>query len=141
MSRSRLVIAGVIATALVVVLLRVFLSTGQEAERPPSKPELETATSINLGVTYLPMTPGVSAYYDLGVDSGALVTEVVSGSPADRAGVQVGDVILSFNGAILEEEASLLGMMMACPAGNRITLEVWREKSRRIIEFIHTRQG
>lgn len=141
MSRSRVVIAGVIATALVVVLLRVFLSTGQSAERPPSKPEQETATSINLGVTYLPMTPGVSAYYDLGVDSGALVTEVVSGSPADRAGVQVGDVILSFNGAILEEEAPLLGMMMACPAGNRITLEVWREKSRRIIEFTHTRQG
>ncbi len=140
MSKRRVVIAGVIATALVVFLLRVFLSTGQSAEGPPSKPEQETATSMNLGVTYLPMTPGVSAYYDLGVDSGALVTEVVSGSPADRAGVQVGDVILSFNGAILEEEAPLLGMMMACPAGNRITLEVWREKSRRIIELIHTRK-
>ncbi len=138
MSRSRVVIAGVIATALVVVLLRVFLSTGQSEERPLSKPEQETATSMNLGVTYLPMTPGVSTYYDLGVDSGALVTEVVSGSPAARAGVQVGDVILSFNGARLEEEAPLLGMMMACPAGNRITLEVWREKSRRIIELIHT---
>ncbi len=74
----------------------------------------------------------------MGVDSGALVTEVVPGSPAELAGVQVGDVILSFNGTRLDEEVPLLGMMMSCPAGNRVTLEVWRVNNTAVVELLHT---
>ncbi len=52
--------------------------------------------------------------------------------------MQVGDVILSYNGVKLEGEVRLLGMMMACPVGNRMTLEVWREKNIRTMELFHS---
>ena len=58
----------------------------------------ETASAVSLGGTYLPLAAGLTTYYDLGVYSGALVTEATSNSPADKASVKVGDVILSFNG-------------------------------------------
>ncbi len=139
MNKSRVTIVGIIAAILVVVLLGLFFFRWQSEERLPSEPEQGTSTAVDLGVTYVPVTPGLSAYYDLGVDSGALVTEVIPDSSADRAGVKVGDVILSFNGATVEEEIPLLGMMMmACPAGGKVVLEVWREKGTEIVELVHT---
>ena len=138
MTKSKVTLVAVTTVIALVILLGLFLFRWQSEERSPSERAQETASSVSLGVTYLPLTPRVSAYYDLGVDSGALVTEVTSNSPADKAGVKVGDIILSFNGARLEKGVSLLGMMRACPAGNRIVLEVWRGESTRMVEFVHT---
>ncbi len=138
MSKRRLRIVGIVAIALVVVLLGFLLFPRQPEDLRLSEPAPEATTSIDLGVTYLPVTSGLSAYYELGVDSGVLVTEVTSGSLADRAGVEVGDVILSYNGVRLEEGTSLLGMMRACPAGSRVMMEVWRGKNLRTVELVHT---
>lgn len=80
--------------------------------------------SPGLGITYLPVTREVSGYYELDVSYGALVTDVQPGSPAYRAGVRQGDVIVSFNGTVLQEDISLLEMMMNYPAGNTVTLEL-----------------
>jgi serine protease Do len=94
-------------------------------------------TSVGLGIIYLPVTPELSEYYGLGVDYGALITEVTPGSPADRAGLRANDVVLSFNGARLEEQTPLLGMIIACLAGDKATLEVWRETAVSIIDLFH----
>ncbi len=137
MSRNRITTIGIITIVLAVVLVGLFLFPGQSEDRLRPGPAQGDPTATNLGLTYLPISPRVSAYYDLGVDSGALITEVTPGSSADRAGVEVGDVILSFNGVRLEEEVPLLGMMMACPAGSGMVLEVWKEKSIHVIRFVH----
>ena len=127
---------GIIAFVLVVLIFVFFLVPRQSEDNPISEPVPEPSAATNLGFTYLLVTPGVSAYYDLGVDSGALVTEVTPRSPADRAGVEVGDVILSFNGDRFEVKP-LLGMMMACYADHTITMEVWRGQNTDIIELNH----
>jgi serine protease Do len=111
------------------------------ASRPESGSSfssVEEQLSIDMGVSYLPVTPGVSQYYGLTVDSGALVTEVVPGSISERAGLKVGDVIVAFNDTVLGEEVSLLGVIRTCPAGNPITLEFWRGTSRQKVELVHT---
>ena len=136
-NKSKVAIIGVIATVLVAIVLSFFLLPWQSEDEPSLEPPQETSAATDLGFTYLQVTPRVSAYYDLGVDSGALVTEVIPKSPADRAGVEVGDVILSFNGDRLEEEAPLLGMIMACPADHGIALEVWRGENVSTVELIH----
>ncbi len=135
--KRRITIFGVVAVTLLLLGLGFFFFPRQTADLSPVDSELETVTIADLGISYLQVTPGLSDYYGLGVTSGALITEVVSGSPAGRAGMQVGDVILSYNSVKLDGEARLLGMMMACPAGNRMTLEVWRGGNIRTMELFH----
>lgn len=124
------VILGIGAVAIVIGVVAVSLPDQRDGALP-------NAVTVDMGVSYLPVTPGVSDYYGLGVDSGALVTEVAPDSMAARAGVVVGDVILTFNGAEVREESPLLGAMRNCPAGNVIALEVWRGQSRQKVELIH----
>src|SRR3972149_11519096 len=106
------VIAASIGTVIVISVLLGFFFFWTQAD--VDRPAQIDNSSPGLGITYLNVTPAVSAYYRLGVQYGALVTEVVPGSPACLAGVETGDVILSFNGTRLGEDVSLLGMMMAC---------------------------
>jgi len=49
-----------------------------------------------LGVSGLSVTPEIASYYSLPVDRGALVTEVMPGSPAEKAEMQRGDIIIGF---------------------------------------------
>jgi len=136
MNKTR-IITFIIALSVVVVLLGFFLFSGRDEDKVLPQPVAMEKTSTGLGIIYLPVNRGLSEYYDLGVDNGALVTEVVPGSPAERAGVQAGDVIISFNGAKLEERTPLLGMMMACPAGHTVTMDVWRGTETKMIEIMH----
>jgi predicted metalloprotease with PDZ domain len=135
--QKRIILISAASVIMILFAAGPFFFLRQSQDQPALEPRHDEDTGVYLGITYLPVTPRLSEYYGLGVDSGALVTEVVAGGPADRAGVRVGDVILSFNGAI-PEEVPLLGMMMACPTGNTVTLEVWREKGIRVMELFHT---
>jgi S1-C subfamily serine protease len=133
--KLRIVITGVISIVVVILVFSLFSSETENWALPESS--ATGKTSADLGIIYLPVTQGLTEYYELGAEYGALITEVVPGSPADRAGLRAGDVILSFNGAKPEEQTPLLGMMMACPAGNTVTLEIWGETGVRMIEVFH----
>jgi S1-C subfamily serine protease len=78
--------------------------------------------AVKLGFSYLPVTRTVAQYYNLGVDSGALVTEVTKGGLADQAGIVPGDVVACFDGCQLTSETSLLGLMQSCSVTNGITV-------------------
>ncbi len=137
MNKSGITIIGIITAVMIILVFGFFLLPRQSEEGLPPGPARENSADTNLGFTYLPITPQVSAYYELGVDSGVLVTEVIPRSLADKAGVEVGDVILSFNGDRVEEEVSLLGMMLACPADRQIVMEVWRGEKVSSVELCH----
>ena len=138
MSKVKLLTVFIITVSTAVVLLRLFPFSGKAEDEVSPQPVAVEETSTGLGIIYLPVTRGLSEYYELGVDYGALVTELIPGSPADRSGIQVGDVIIAFDEATLESKARLLGMMMACPAGNIATLEVRRGTETKMIEIFHT---
>lgn len=55
---------------------------------------------------------------------GALVENVAAGSPAEKAGVKQGDVILSVNGTKLDQENTLAGLISARKVGDTVTLSV-----------------
>jgi S1-C subfamily serine protease len=77
----------------------------------------------------------VSAYYGLGIDSGALVTDVAKGGLIEKAGVKAGDVITAFNGTKIGADTPLLGMMRGCCIDEGVTLEVWSSDYCRFVEI------
>jgi serine protease Do len=58
--------------------------------------------------------------------SGALVSTVEPGGPADKAGVKPGDVILAFNGKPIDTSSQLPPLVAATKPGTRAEMEVWR---------------
>jgi serine protease Do len=60
---------------------------------------------------------------------GALVTQVIDGGPAEKSGVQTGDIILSVDGKAVERSTALPGIISAIKPGNNAKIEVWRDKA------------
>jgi len=67
---------------------------------------------------------------DLGLahERGVYIEEVVEDSPADEAGIQEGDVILSFSGLTVLSVRQFQRLVSDTPPGRKVTLEVWRNK-------------
>ncbi|NIT94703.1 MAG: PDZ domain-containing protein, partial [Actinobacteria bacterium] len=60
-------------------------------------------------------------------DDGALISQVQPDSPADRAGLQTGDVIIGFGDEAVEDARTLPRMVAATDAGDKVTVTVWRD--------------
>jgi len=60
---------------------------------------------------------------------GVIVSDVERGSPAAKAGLKVGDIILEINGEKITDEDSIIGLVNASKAGDVLRLKVLREKA------------
>ncbi len=80
-----------------------------------------------LGVGIQGITPDLAESFQLDKTQGALVTNVMPGSPADQAGIQRGDVIIEYEGQAVEDPRGLQGQVMNTVVGNQISLMVMRE--------------
>jgi len=65
---------------------------------------------------------------------GALITEVVADSPADQAGVEVGDVVLAVNGTTVNGAGGLIAAIRDAATGDQLSLEIDRGGTRRTID-------
>ena len=63
---------------------------------------------------------------DLAGMQGALVQEVVAGSPAEAAGVQVGDIIAAVDGTPIDANHRLADIVSQYQPGDRVKITVWR---------------
>jgi len=79
-----------------------------------------------LGVEYQPVTEAVAASLGLDGTHGALVASVVEGGPAEKAGVKMGDVILSLDGKPLEDPKDLPRLVAETKAGSDVEMMVLR---------------
>jgi serine protease Do len=82
-----------------------------------------------MGIAAFTVDAQVSAYYDLTVDSGVLITDVVSGSPADQAGLQPGDVITAVNGQAQTDAGNLMNYINTLQVGQQITVTYQRGRN------------
>jgi len=67
--------------------------------------------------------------YDLAVDEGALITQVVAGSPAAEAGIQAGDVITRFDGEAMTTAEGLIQAIHSKEIGQEVEIVFWRDDS------------
>ncbi|HTO94410.1 MAG TPA: trypsin-like peptidase domain-containing protein [Bacteroidota bacterium] len=70
----------------------------------------------------------VARYFGMDQAQGVIVSDVKKGSPADRAGFRVGDIIIASNGEKIGDGASLLATMDDAKTGDTVTLTVIRDR-------------
>jgi S1-C subfamily serine protease len=80
-----------------------------------------------LGVNIQDVTPEIAATFGLTGNSGALVTRVAADSAAERAGIQLEDVIVSINGKPLRDSGSLRNFIGLLPPGENVTVGMIRD--------------
>jgi serine protease Do len=83
-----------------------------------------------LGVSIQPITKELAASFGLPDTSGALVSGVMDGSPAARAGLQQGDVIAKYAGRPVARGTDLPRAVAETPVGREVPLEVVRDGKR-----------
>lgn len=71
----------------------------------------------------------------LGRARGALVGSVEPGGPAEKAGIEAGDIILKFNGRDIEKASDLPRMVGDTKPGTRVPLQVWRKGQTRDVQI------
>jgi serine protease Do len=80
-----------------------------------------------LGVTIQSLTPELAEQFNVKEDKGVLVGDVVEGGPAEKAGLQRGDIITEFDGKKIEEPYQLRNMVANTAPGAEAKLTIVRE--------------
>jgi len=94
-------------------------------------PELKSKGKVTrgwLGVAIQQVTPELATSLGISSARGALVSSVVEGGPAERAGVRVGDVIVEYDGREIKESSQLPIVVARTEVGKRVQVRVLREK-------------
>ncbi|MCB2193803.1 MAG: DegQ family serine endoprotease [Deltaproteobacteria bacterium] len=87
-----------------------------------------------LGVTIQPVTKELAEKFGLDEPIGALVADVVPGSPADKAGVKRGDVIVGYEGKTVKDMHALPRLVAETKVGSEVSLEVMRDGKKRPLQ-------
>jgi Do/DeqQ family serine protease len=80
-----------------------------------------------MGVSIQPVTEELANSFGLSKAGGALVNGVAKGSPADKAGIRQGDVIVSFNGVEVKDSSHLQRIVAESAIGKPSKLTVYRD--------------
>ena len=86
-----------------------------------------------LGIGIQEVSKELAESFNLGKPQGALVASVEKGSAADKAGIEVGDIILKFDGKTVTESVDLPRMVGATRPGTKSVVQVWRKGGSRDI--------
>lgn len=91
-------------------------------------------TRGRIGVVIQPMTKELADGFGLSKPQGALVNSVEKGGPADKAGIEAGDVILTFDGKAVNASEDLPRVVGGTKPGSKVTVKVWRNKAARDVQ-------
>jgi serine protease Do len=84
-------------------------------------------TRGRIGVVIQEVTRDLADSFGLSRAEGALVSSVEKGGPADKAGIQVSDVILKFDGKEVKSSADLPRIVAAIHPGSKVSVQLWRK--------------
>jgi serine protease Do len=79
-----------------------------------------------LGVQVATVTPTIQHYYNLAVNTGALITSVTNGSPADEAGLRAGDVITKMDDKDISTTEDLISAIGSHQIGDQVKIVYYR---------------
>lgn len=85
-----------------------------------------SVTHVWLGITGTTLDSSVASQFNIPVDKGALVQSVVANGPADKAGVQAGDIIVSIDSTQVDSIDTLLAVVIGHKVGDRVSIGLFR---------------
>ena len=88
-----------------------------------------------IGVHIQEVSEELAESFQLSTSRGALIASVGDGSPAEKAGLDAGDVVLSFDGEAIESVRELPRVVAAIPAGSRVPVTIWRNGKERNVKL------
>ncbi len=114
-----LALVAVVVGLLVILLWPGRLTTQANANQP-------VATTGYLGITYMDVNMHMAMSRNLPCNEGALVTAVTPRSPAEQAGLQAGDVIVSLDNQPVGATCPLLQSLLNRRAGEQVAVTIQR---------------
>jgi serine protease Do len=96
-------------------------------------PQLRDKGSVSrgwLGVVIQRLTPELAKGFNIAEDRGALIADVMKGSPAEKGGLKRGDVVVEFNGQEVKEVTDLTRRVASTAIGSEAKLTVIRDGKR-----------
>jgi len=88
-----------------------------------------------LGVQIQDVTRELAESFSMKKPQGALVSKVLPDSPAEKAGLQIGDIITEFNGQQIETSGDLPPMVGITPINDKATLKIIRQGETKSLDF------
>lgn len=89
-----------------------------------------------LGIAVRDIDQFLALRYNLSVDEGAFVTQVAPGSPADKAGIEPGDVIVGLGDKDVNNGQDLIQSIHSSDVGQRIEITFWRGDAEKATEAV-----
>jgi 2-alkenal reductase len=94
-----------------------------------------------IGISYTPLTPRQAIAAGLNTPAGITVSAVVRGSPAEVAGIRVGDIITKMNDQLIDQTHPLNALMVKTRPGDKVRLTLIRDGQTQVVEVTLGRQG
>lgn len=98
-------------------------------------------TRGRIGVTIQELTSELAESFGLAKPNGALISSVEKGAAADKAGIEVSDVILKFDGKSVNSSSDLPRIVAATKPGSTVTVELWRKGALKKVDVVIARMS
>jgi serine protease Do len=89
-----------------------------------------------LGVRFQPLTADLAKSFGLESDKGALIASVEKDTPAEKAGLKAGDVIVEFDGRPIAEGSELPRYVAATPVDKKVRVVIYRDGAKQNISLV-----
>ena len=89
-----------------------------------------------LGVRFQPLTADLARSFGLDSEKGALIALVEKDTPAERAGLKAGDIILEYNGKPINEGNELPRFVAATPVDTRVRIVIFRDGKKQDVSLV-----
>lgn len=89
-----------------------------------------------LGVTIQPIDANIAKAIGLDNPKGALVAKIADNSPANKAGLKIGDVILTFDGKVVDNINKLPRLVSETPINKTVEIEIFRDGKNQKVSLV-----
>jgi serine protease Do len=128
--------SAVVAAALSVVVTAASVMTAQPAAAQDSRVILRSFGTASIGVTVRDVTGEDAVKAKMAQPSGVFVESVVEGSPASKAGLQAGDVVVDFDGERVRSASHFTRLVQESVPNRQVTAAIIRGTSKQTVTVV-----